>query len=211
MTCWLTYRWEILGQDRLPCHMEERALEAAQNTEDNKGLQTGCQGYGYCEKQQQHYAGVEGYQSAKELRVGISELFFFRVAQWLTFEMGPQRKFESPMVKRTPALEALITSAVVPYSLAIWSAAENSDVLLKQAASVTKLIVKTTKHFCIDELSYPGDFSSSNSVVEVAGVDLGVRWLSSASGDITERSMMLVNTCNELSMLHPVFLGLALL
>ena len=125
--------------------------------------------------------------------------------------MGPQRKFESPMVKRTPALEALMTSAVVPYSLAIWSAAENRDVLLKQAASVTKLVVKTTKHFCIAELSYPGDFSSSNSVVEVAGVDLGVRWLSSASGDLTERSMMVTSACKGLPALHSVLVGLALL
>lgn len=74
MTCWLTYRWEILSQDRLPCHMEERSLKTAQDTKHNKGLQSGCQGYGYCEKQQQHYAGVKSYQLAKELRNDISRL-----------------------------------------------------------------------------------------------------------------------------------------
>lgn len=115
------------------------------------------------------------------------------------------------MVKSTPALEALITSAVVPYSLAIWSAAENNDVLLKQAASVTKLVVKTTKHFCIAELSYPGDFSSSKSVVEVAGVGLGVRLLSSASGDIPECSISSKSTYKQPSELQPAFVELTLL
>lgn len=38
-------------------------------------------------------------------------------------------------------------SAVVPNSSATIFAAEKSDVLLKHAVRVTKLVVKTTRHF----------------------------------------------------------------
>ena len=79
----------------------------------------------------------------------------------LTVAIGPQMNVDKPIVNRTPALEALMMTAVVPKSSAIWSAAENNDVLLKHADSVAKEVVKTTKHFCAVELSYPGDQSSS--------------------------------------------------
>lgn len=64
-----------------------------------------------------------------------------------TVVIGPQIKLESPMVNNTPALDALMTSAVVPNSPAISLAAEKSEVELKQAAKVAKLVVKTTMHF----------------------------------------------------------------
>ena len=60
---------------------------------------------------------------------------------------------DKPMVNRTPALDALMMTAVVPKSSAIWSAAEIRDVLLKHAESVTKDVVKTTRHFCAVESS----------------------------------------------------------
>lgn len=42
-------------------------------------------------------------------------------------------------------------SGVVPYSSATLLAAENNEVLLKQAVMVVKLVTKTTRHFVIDE------------------------------------------------------------
>lgn len=56
-------------------------------------------------------------------------------------------KLERPIANNTPALEAFITSAVVPKSSAISLAAEKREVELKQAAREAKLVVKTTRHF----------------------------------------------------------------
>ena len=63
---------------------------------------------------------------------------------------GPQKKFERPIVTRTPALEALMISGVVPNSSAISLAAENIDVLLKLAVKAAKLVASTTSHLIID-------------------------------------------------------------
>lgn len=52
---------------------------------------------------------------------------------------------ENPMASRTPALEMLTLTVVVPRSAAISLAAEKSEVLLKHAAKVTQLVTKTIR------------------------------------------------------------------
>ena len=75
------------------------------------------------------------------------------------------------MVTSRPALDAFTTSVVVWNSSAIWVAADMRDVLLKQAVIVTKLVMKTTRHFCAFEALYLGECSSRSSI-ELAGEDL---------------------------------------
>lgn len=55
-------------------------------------------------------------------------------------------KEESPIAKRTPALEMLMLSTVVEKSDAISFAALSREVLLNVAANVIQLITATTIH-----------------------------------------------------------------
>ena len=82
---------------------------------------------------------------------------------------GPQKKLDKPIVTKTPALEALITSTVVPNSSAMSVAVENIDVLLKLAVNAVNPVTKTTRHFVKDEAVYPGALSSG-SIMGVGGV-----------------------------------------
>ena len=65
----------------------------------------------------------------------------------LTFSIGAQKNEESPIVRRQPPLARLIFDVATEKSLAISSAAINNEVLLKVAANVIQLVMKTNKHF----------------------------------------------------------------